>query len=105
MNYSSRSRSTLAPFSKVVSLLGISAIWALSAGSAMAQQVAPVSQSNQSSAAAIIQPAVTVIASEKAPAKVEPATATVAEKMANTVGNYKNSLEALSTLYQNEVQR
>ena len=105
MNNSSRSRSIFARFSQVAILLAISAIWALSAGSALAQQEAPASQPNQSNAAAIIPPAVTVIASEKAPAKVDPATANVAEKTTNAGGNYKNSLEALSTLYQNEVQR
>ena len=105
MNYSSRSRSIIALCSKTVILLAISAIWALSAGPALAQQEAPASQPNQSNAAAIIPPAVTVIASEKAPAKVDPATANVAEKTTNADENYKNSLEALSTLYQNEVQR
>lgn len=102
-------------------LLGIAVIWLFSAGSAMAQEssraVAPTAaaklQSPPAAAAATdittataIGPAAAAVGTDKTAARAaaSPATAAVSDKVASA-GDYKSSLNALSTLYQNEVQR
>jgi soluble lytic murein transglycosylase-like protein len=102
-------------------LLGIAAIWLVSAGSVMAQENRVVAGSK---AAVILQgPAATADGTDKAAAPIAgsvatvggvgktvaaspegpPATAGGTDKA--TANDYKGSLNALSSLYQNEVQR
>jgi soluble lytic murein transglycosylase-like protein len=104
MNNSSQSLSGFALCSKVAILLAISAIWVLSADSAIAQQESAGGQPTQSNAAAAVPPAVPAEVADKAPARVQP-TAPVSDKVGTPAGDYKSSLEALSNLYQNQIQQ
>lgn len=78
---SQRSKKILARFPKAGLLLGIAVIWLLSAGSVMAQE-------------------------NRAPSTTESTSVSKSNgTTSNTANDYKSSLTALSTLYQNDVQR
>lgn len=90
--------------SKVAILVGIIAIWAVSAGSSMAQGPSSPAPINQPIASRLAK---TVVTSDSA----KPNTAAPSAIQAKTQDitkpetSYKDSLNSLSTLYQNEVQR
>ena len=105
MNNSSHSLSGFALCSKVAILLAISAIWLVSAGSVVAQQASSSEQPNQSNGATtVVQPAATAEATVTAQPKASPS-ANDTDKTGTTAGDFKNSLDALSVLYKNEVER
>ena len=84
------------PFSKVTFLLGMAMLWLISAGSAMAQENGGAAIPVQQNADAKLQrPPVNAGGTDKSAVTAAGAGAT----------DYKNSLNSLSTLYQNEVQR
>jgi len=105
VNQSSRqSGKIIVRLSKIAILVGIIAIWAVSAGSSMAQGPSSSAPINQPVTSRVAKTAVT--GDSEKPTAVTTSTTPVKNKdVTNPETTYKDSLNSLSTLYQNEVQR
>jgi len=90
--------------SKVVILVGIIAVWAVSAGSSMAQGPSRPATIKQPVTSPVAKTAVTGD-SERPTAAAPSATPVKTQDVTKPEIAYKDSLNSLSTLYQNEVQR